>query len=33
MILDTSALIVILRMEPEAPEFADFAESAAESRG
>ncbi len=31
MILDTSALIAILRFEPEAPEFARIIESAARS--
>jgi ribonuclease VapC len=31
MILDTSALIAILRFEPEAPEFARIIENAAES--
>ena len=33
MILDTSAVIAILRLEAEAPEFARIIESAAESAG
>ena len=32
MILDTSALIVILRLEPEAPEFAQIIEGAKQRR-
>ena len=32
MILDTSALIVILRLEPEAPEFAQIIENAKQRR-